>query len=320
MRKLENLPLHHHISPVTSDCRNNVTDPNTNFRTGLFNNSFDRRIEPTDSCLLTAMPQDLIFHIVSYVGPSSPALINLAQVNKMFHRTLSVIADSIIETSKQYFRIPLPKLHRQESKLSHSIRHYRSFIDIENKCNELRKLIEKDFVVDCCLGPVIIRPMSNRCPGSTATRRTYQNTGERISMGEIDYALDIAMELIGLDSLSFFLAKGRIKISDIDKELVTSSSRLSILRHFSKDVENKVFSLVGQCGGKVYKYLRMQQIILKLWYVNNEIDQVRDASVFDRLDGDLMIRAKTLMRLVIFRENEFVVDDDKCILVRVNTI
>jgi hypothetical protein len=334
MRKLENFQFHI-SSPVVSVPPNvfRISESTTGrieclheeHRRDKSNSGSDHRVLETTPdhppCFLSAMPQELIFQIVSYIGPNSSSLKDLARVNKMFHRTLSIIADSIMENVKHYFRIPLPKLHVQESKLSHSIRHYRSFLDIRNKSNELKRLIEKDFVVNCFLGPVIIRPMSPRCPNST--RMIEGPTGgEPISMEEIEHALDIALELIGLDSLSYFLAKGSFKITDIDEQLVFSSSRLNMLRHFSGDLEDKVFALVGRCGGKVYKYLRMHQILMKLWHMNDKMATFSNynESVFHRRVADLMIRAKTLIRLVIFRENDFFVEDTECILVRVNSV
>lgn len=256
---------------------------------------------------LSSLPQELVLKIISYIGPKSTTLISLSSVDKRFHSLMSRVGDAMLNRAKRNFRILLPKLKPVESNLCLFLRHTFSHHSIQSKCNTLKDILEKDFIVGFCLGPIIVRSVvEQRKPQSNDLSTHSRPTASAVSLEEIDSALDISLQLMGLDVLSFFLHDQNVTFDDIDKSLILSE-RLNIIQHCSETLEYQVLSLAGQCGAKVYKYMKMRQIIKGCWDVNN--GKIKDSAEI----GDVrrMDRARLLMQLVVCRDMELARQDAK---------
>jgi len=213
------------------------------------------------------------------------ALLKISQLNKDINKLMTRVGDAMLIKTHSNFRVLLPKLHPVESSLSLFMRHAICCKQIKRKCIELKAILDKDFIVGCCLGPIVIRSQRDRrtqdspktrnalslADSSPSTNTVHINGDDNIvnqvcsrnavTVKEIDVALSISLELMNQDALSYFLSSGHVKIQDVNENLISSSERLSIIQHCSEQLENLVLSLAGQCGAKVYKYLKMRQFI-----------------------------------------------------------
>lgn len=240
---------------------------------------------------LTDLPQELLLTMISFLGPRCSSLLRLSETNKTFRSILQKVGDAMIVKASSSFRRVLPRLHPMESDISLFIRHARCCKDIEYKCLQLKQILDKDFIVGCCLGPIIVRPISIGKDCNRPVRRK-----EAVTIQEIDTALAIALELIGQDSLSYFMSSGKIKVRDIDPNLLYSERGL-LTEHCSRDIEKQILSLVGRCGGKVFKFMKLRKITRINWSMHESIDNNK----VDFVDMDRTTRARLLMRLVFWR-------------------
>jgi len=212
---------------------------------------------------------------------------------------MAQVGDAMLLKAQANFRMLLPKLHPLESTLSLFIRHIRCYTDIQTKCLKLKRILAKDFVVGCCLGSIVIRSIKSGQYESSSESSLPTKTHEVVSIEEVDAALDMSLELLGQDALSYFLSSGNLMLGDVDLNLVASKRR-NILQHCSESMENNILSLVGQCGGKVYKFMKMRHITRDNWFSTGaDIEAPCDYADVDRMD-----RARLLMRLVICRDLE----------------
>jgi hypothetical protein len=260
---------------------------------------------------LSSLPQELLLKITSFIGPRSSTLIKLSLVDKRFNSLMSRVGAAMLVRAKANFQILLPKLNPVESNLCLFMRHTQSHHEIQNKCQVLRKILKKDFVVGCCFGPIIVRSLrddQSKEQDTISTSTTSSNadaaTARAVSIEEINSALDISLELMGQDVISYFLDNCNLTINDVDKDLI-SSERRNIIQHCSESLEFQVLSLAGQCGAKVYKFLKMQQAIQGCWDMENgSIKATADHADIDRMD-----RARLLMQFVICRDLELAKKD-----------
>lgn len=267
---------------------------------------------------LSSLPQELILKTISFLGPRSNTLVHLSLVDKRFQRLMTRVGAAALARAKANFRILLPKLNPVESNLCLFMRHSQSHHEIQSKCQQLKKILRKDFVLGCCFGPIIVRSLEtdrdqDRAKGQQDVASTSSSTSisnnisaaadaaadRAVSTGEIDSALDIALELMGQDVISYFLESCKLTISDVDRDLV-SSERRNIIQHCAENLEFQVLSLAGQCGAKVYKYIKMQQAIQGCWDMDHGVLK----PTASRDDVHRMDRARLLMQLVICRDFE----------------
>ncbi len=347
------------------------------------------------SASLTDLPEELVLKIVSFIGPRCSSLVHLCNVNRTFHKLLISLGDALLDSARTHrsFRMLLPKLHPTESSLCHFMRHTRCSHDIMMKSAQLRRILDKDFIVPCRFGPIVVRnrnesvsldpsnphmnishihinhssgaaaseaddasasiinsairsrnvsailrasPMSmhhmnrnnkphtqpyahpdaqNRASASTPTSSTMNYLPTPITMEDIDEALEIALQLICQDSLSYFLnvhtyppSKSRhITFLDVDRKLLASEDRKCILQHCAASLEHHVLSLAGQAGGKIYKYMKMRHIVLtnQCNYLTLHENNMNKDDV-KRLD-----RARLIMECVICRDLELVRQEEE---------
>lgn len=263
-------------------------------------------ISSNSTCNLSCLPQELALKVISYIGPRSSTLIQLSQVDKRFHCLMSRVGAAMLLRAKSNFRILLPKLNSIESDLCLFMRHSQSHYEIQRKCKVLRDILKKDFIVGCNFGPIIVRSL--RSDGSKAENVTSTPVEDAsrtaVSIEEINFALDIALELMGQDVLSYFLDNCNLTVNDVDRNLL-DCERQNIIQHCSENLEFQVLSLAGQCGAKVYKYMKMQQAIRGCWDMNyGSIKSTADHADIRRVD-----RARLLMQLVICRDIELAQKD-----------
>ena len=205
---------------------------------------------------LSILPEEILLNVVSFLGPRAVSLTSLAKLNREFNTFMAKVGDSMLQCANKSFRSTLPKLDPRESNLSLSIRHAQASDDIKRKCRELKRVTDKNFVVPSCFGPIVIKKVKRNFGNSLDdTNHRGEATPE-----EIDQALSLAIELVAQDSLSHFLAKGRIRLNQLDLSVV-HSSRMNLISCCPKFVENHIMSLVGYFSGKVYKYIRTRQAV-----------------------------------------------------------
>lgn len=252
---------------------------------------------------LSGLPQELILMIISYLGPQSNSLLKMAQVHKRLYHTMAQVGDALLLKAQANFRTLLPKLHPLESTLSLFIRHIRCYTDIQTKCLQLKRILAKDFVVGCCLGSIVIRSIKSGQDASSSEASFANVKNEVVSIEEVDAALDMSLELVGQDALSYFLSSGSLMIGDVDLNLLTSRRR-NVIQHCSESMEHSILSLVGQCGGKVYKFMKMRHITRDALFSigADAVDTADIEAPCDYADVDRMDRARLLMRLVICRD------------------
>ncbi len=345
------------------------------------------------SASLSDLPEELVLKIVSFIGPRCSSLVHLCNVNRTFHKLLISLGDALLVSARtrRSFRMLLPKLHPTESSLCHFMRHTRCSHDIMMKCAQLRRILDKDFIVPCRFGPIVVRnrnesvsldpsnphmnishihinhasaaseaddasasiinsairsrnvsailrasPVStyhmnrnNKPPTQPYSHPDAQPSASRstptpsianpiptpITMEDIDEALEIALQLICQDSLSYFLnihtyppSKSRhITFLDVDRKLLASEDRKCILQHCAASLEHQVLSLAGQAGGKIYKYMKMRHIVLtnQCNYLTLHENNMKEDDM-KRLD-----RARLIMECVICRDLELVRQEEE---------
>jgi len=268
---------------------------------------------------LAGLPQELVFKIISYIGPRSSSLLNMSQLDTHFHRLMTRVGDAMLIRAQSNFRILLPKLHPVESSLSLFMRHARCCKEIESKCNQLKHILAKDCIVGSILGPVVVRSLRVTSPQGILQNNSDNNNNSdnhnkpvcvmnAVTLEEIDTALTIALEIIGQDVLSYFLATRHVMIKDVDENLIASERR-NIIQHCSATLENRVLSLAGQCGGKVYKYIKMRQIIRTGCSNIDDTNDLGGKESAESKDEERMDRARLLMQLVICRDLELAKQD-----------
>ena len=256
-----------------------------------------KKIHTGKASHLRNLPEELILQIISFVGPRSSTLVALSQVDKDFHSLMTRVGDAMLVRARSNFRILLPKLHLKESGLSLFIRHARACKNIQRMCDELKQILDKDFVVCCSLGPIVVRSLQSDAAMAGGSDNLIKKPA--VSLKEVDTALELALELLGQDALSYFLASHNVTIPDVDKDLIYADRR-SIIQHCSERIENQVLSLAGQCGGKVYKFIKMRQVIR-----NGLVEDKRA----ERRDLDYLNRARLIMQLVLCRDLELTEQD-----------
>jgi hypothetical protein len=231
---------------------------------------------------LSILPEEILLNIVSFLEPRSMSLTSLAKLNREFYMLMSNIGDSMLQCARSSFRFILPKLDPKESNLSLFIRHVQASDDIKMKCRELKRITQKNFVVPSCFGPIVIKKVKRNAESSEdETKHRDEATSE-----EIDQALSLAIELVAQDSLSHFLAKGKIRLNQLDPSIV-HSSRMNLISCCPKFVENHVMALVGYFSGKVYKYIRTRQAV-RSGFEMQSIGREHGDEVFDYILPDEM--------------------------------
>lgn len=205
---------------------------------------------------LSILPEDVLLNVVSFLGPRSISLTSLTKVNREFNMLMTKVGDSMLQCATKSFRSILPKLDPVESSLSLSIRHVQACDDIKMKYRELKRITEKNFVVPSCFGPIVIKKVKR----NFGTPEDETNHQDEATPEEIDQALSLAIELVAQDSLSHFLAKGKLRFNQLDPSVI-HSSRMNLINCCPKFVENHIMALVGYFSGKVYKYIRIRQAV-----------------------------------------------------------
>jgi hypothetical protein len=249
-------------------------------------------------CHFDNIPKDVFLKIISFIGPASPTLTPLSQVNKQFAHIMKQVGEAILVQAKMSYRTLLPKLNYEEPLLSLCTRHVRCYQDIMNKVNTIKKILDKSFV-NGCLGEALIRGYIDQSSVNdlttamiqrsitTSTASTQSNDSSTmetddkkkkkeekeetdatvqhlpITLHEIDQALDTTLDLLGCDNITYFIENNaiiNIPRENIDPSFFTQG-RKSLLEFLSKNIEHQILTLCGKCGGKVFKYCKMLTLL-----------------------------------------------------------
>jgi len=269
----------------------------------------------------TVLPDELVFFIISFVGPTSSTLLNLAQLTKYHSNLMNIIGDTMLIRAKSQFRTLLHQSHLHESSISSFVKHARFCSDMREKMQRLEKILEKDFVVDSCLlSSAVGYNDSVSLPLIHCRRRICINGGgvrlggtmineqveERSIMGgndnnivttyEVDLAIELVMSLLG--PVSTTSHHGRIpdghNYSQVTSSCGMRRDQTNSLRHVSAELESRVLALCGKCGGKVFKYAKM-----RLWLRNVGVALASDRQdiTSSRFVRELIIREGNKLRL-----------------------
>lgn len=260
-------------------------------------------------CHIDCLPEELFFKIISFIGPASSDLITLTQVNRRYSKIMTQVGDAMLIRAKSSYRILLPRIYRDESLMSLCTRHVRCFQDFMNKCNLIKNILEKDFVKGCITDALtrgcISLPALNELKAAIAKRdvnvndtKTTVKTIDPVTVTEIDQALDVALDLLGADNKTYFLAN---KIAPFDASHPTfyGTGRTNILGYFSEKIENQILSLCGKCGGKIFKYVKMMSLIQD--YGGHTTSTLVSNTIHRWKDEERLDRARLVMQLVVHR-------------------
>jgi hypothetical protein len=258
-----------------------------------------------DETNINSIPQEIFLKIISFIGPASSSLLSIAQVSKRHSALMAQVGDAMLTRAQSNFRVLLPKLHPMESYLSLCIRHVRCCHDIQKKCTTLKQGLDKDFLVGCCLDTLVRGNVNNfglnevpSSPNKAPQNDTKATANESITMKEIDDALNLSLELLGADTISYFMANRPMATNSIT---FLGQKRSSIIQHCSTALEYQVLALCGRCGGKVFKYMKLRN------WLRNEGTNVTSlfSDIVERWkDEERMDRARLIMQLVLSRDLE----------------
>ena len=235
------------------------------------------------------LPKELFLKVISFIGPTSSTLIALSHVNKRYATMMKQVAEAMIDRAKVSYKVLLPPIHLSESITSLAIRHVRCFQDVMYKCNSIKKVLEKDFVHGCLSeafqrGYISVEARheidaaltekndnsNNNNNNNTTTTKTNRITP--VTIKEIDEALDIALDLLGYDNMTYFTKHLKITPEAIHPTFI-AKGRHSLLEFFSHDIEHQVLSLCGKCGGKVFKYVKMMKLLQRSCRAGHQVDE-----------------------------------------------
>lgn len=233
------------------------------------------------------LPQEMMLNVISYLGPRSVDLTSIAILNQNLNVLMSALGDTMLRCAKIKFRELLPKMDYKESNLSLFIRHAQVSNDIKMKCNELKRITEKNFVVSSFFGPIVIKKMNTEFE-----HLEYRGKIEdQVSLEEVDHALTLAVELVAQDSLNHFLSRGKLSISQLNPEII-QSKRIDLIKHCPKIAENYIVALVGYFSSKVYKYIRTRQVV-RLGYQMQSVGRENGDEIDDYIPQDIANLSET---------------------------
>ena len=98
-----------------------------------------KRLKPTVQSKLESLPAELFCRVLSFVGPTSPSLIALSELNKTMNRTMNAIGSAMLPRARSNFRIPLEPQSPMESCTSLFVRHARTCSQVLTTLMQLRE-------------------------------------------------------------------------------------------------------------------------------------------------------------------------------------
>lgn len=247
---------------------------------------------------LSNLPEELIYKMLSYIGPASNSLIHFSQVNKQFYDLLqNKIGLIMINGTKNQFRSLLPKLSFNESNLCWFVRHVQCCWDIRQRLIYLKTILDKDFCIflDCRVSrnqattnhrrpsssshADMIVTSSSTLPSTSCPTKLNKGSYDAISPEEVDISLNLALSLMKGDPMKGEIGKDGLGINAFLNSFSSGSPPLvatkptfpikskdkSIIQYCSESLENLVLILCGKCGGKAFKFAKM-----RLW-LRNEV-------------------------------------------------
>jgi predicted nucleic acid-binding Zn-ribbon protein len=332
------LLLRHQDASSSDSISKNININNNKYNIRNIDNS-NYNYNDEQPCHIDCVPKEIFFKIISFIGPSSPTLITLTQLNTRYRKIMKEVCDAMLVRAKSSYRILLPQIYRNESLMSLCTRHVRCCQDIMEKCNILKSILEKDFLRGCLIeafarGSISIPTVSTvgktRDDGTSPSRSdtneiadtgasagttensTHDDVGKSnnspkapVTSNDIDKALEITLELLGADNVSYFLSNKNpaqqlqnLPSTDVLHPTFLTNGRTNIIQYFSEKIENQILSLCGKCGGKIFKYVKMMSLLQSQGMnlapmASNTIHRWKDE---ERLD-----RARLVMQLVVHR-------------------
>lgn len=282
-------------------------------------------------CHIDDIPKEIFLKIISFIGPTSPTLLSLSQVNKHYAHLMKQVGEAIMVRAEVSYRTLLPKMNSDEPLLSICTRHVRCFQDIMKKCNTIKKILDKSFAKGCLdealtrgyisqnsvqevttamIERNLISATGTESSISSSTRETKNDSTStsdpsHVKLSDIDQALNLALDLLGCDNINYFIENNAnlpIPLEHVDPSFLTIG-RKSILEFFKENIEHQILTLCGKCGGKVFKYCKMMKI-LQEHDRNNGIDDPSSFSsgiIQSYKDEERYDRSRLVMQLVVHR-------------------
>jgi len=226
----------------------------------------------------SALPDELLFNILSFVGPVCSSLLSLAQLTKYHSSVMQKVSEAMLSRARSQFRHMLPKYHPLESSTSLFVRHAQYCRNIHYKMERLETILRKEFVpVDatCFLsrdGGNSSSTESHHFPqnvdisGRTDAQRrlitiiqiimTRYDGKNIITTQEVDTAVELASCLLGNVQTTAPPLSKTTETAEIPAAL--KSAQDNILHHVPTSFKLRLLTLCGKCGGKVFKYAKLR--------------------------------------------------------------
>jgi len=267
---------------------------------------------PNNQACFVSLPDELLLHIISFIGPTSSTLLDLAQLTKYHSELLYTVGNSMLIRAKSHFRTLLPLSYPHESSISSFVKHAQFCKGVREKMKLLTEILEKNFVVDpyqlssseecidvihhfrCRIG---INRGGVRVGGMTNDRMISETSvgygdDNIVTKEEVDLALNLATSL--LESVATTTHCNNVSYSASYAHNVSSheieKNEVNSVRCVSDALQRKILTLCGKCGGIAFKYAKM-----RLWMRNVGI-----ALALNRQD----ITSSTFVRELIMREGD----------------
>jgi len=97
-----------------------------------------KKLKPAHQSPLECLPAELFCQVLSFLGPTSPSLVVLSEVNKFMNSTMNAIGSAMLPRARSNFRVPLEPKSPLESCTSLFVRHARTCSGVLQQLTQLR--------------------------------------------------------------------------------------------------------------------------------------------------------------------------------------
>ena len=236
-----------------------------------------------------SLPEEVVFQILSFLGPASQSLVSLACVNRRYRNIMGTIGDAMMKKAQQCFQFSrISDRPSYQSSISLFVHYSQRCQYINDRLIQLQGILDKNFEYEALPSDTAFQYNSPLLSDSSHNKVTPITQPHAKQAPRLDVALDISVELMLLFSNS-----------------LSSDNTLC-----STTLETRLLVLVGKCGGKAFKYskAKLQAHMNAISGTADTLHQEQDSGsslkrqettsvLYERLD-----RARLVMQQVLFHK------------------